>query len=516
MSRPADWSPLDMGSDPTPGDAATVLAAGKHYTEVADAIELASRRLKELAENPDMKSEAVEKFRGKATTVSTNVSKAETRYRETGEALTTYATELQAAQEDADAALKSAVCARDDHEAANTQLSSARDDLRHGESENACRPADQAPRDLSHLIQRVSCLNDQCSAAASDLTDAKEKAETAKQDAKDAADKARRAIEDVVEDSELNDSTWDKVANVLSKIADIAGAIAAIAGILALVVGWIPIIGQALAAVLGAIALIAGIISLLCNVALLVGGKGSWADVIMDAVGVLSFGIGRVALKGGQAAFKAVSAVSRLKAGKLAALPAAMRAQRGLPSMGSARSVMKALTGKGDDFVNMSRGRALNMLDDARDMSKMRSLLSGTFDDFTDFGRNLRTAFDPANLRAALRDSPDALRSLGGSLRNGHFNDAFAKLVQDGDMLAHLQSVRGMDDAVKSMSAIRQATVSITTQELLTLGGAGIDGFQYVHDALSGDPAVVDLGDVGAGDFDFDSLSQFDTEKAAG
>src|SRR5690606_7722504 len=57
---------------------------------------------------------------------------------------------------------------------------------------------------------------------------------------------------------------------------------------------WIPVIGQALAAVLGAVALIAGVISLVCNLALAIWGDGSWTDVLLDAIGVLTFGVGRL------------------------------------------------------------------------------------------------------------------------------------------------------------------------------------------------------------------------------
>lgn len=77
-------------------------------------------------------------------------------------------------------------------------------------------------------------------------------------------------------------------------MANVAGIIAAVAGILALAVGWIPVIGQALAAALGAVALIFSVISLLANFTLLLMGEGSLTDVILDAIGVATFGIGRL------------------------------------------------------------------------------------------------------------------------------------------------------------------------------------------------------------------------------
>lgn len=49
--RPSDWSALDLGSDPVPGESGKVLSGGRDYLAVADAIKDAGRKLRTLAQS---------------------------------------------------------------------------------------------------------------------------------------------------------------------------------------------------------------------------------------------------------------------------------------------------------------------------------------------------------------------------------------------------------------------------------------------------------------------------------
>ena len=76
MSRPVDWSALDLGADPVAGEPAQVVASGRHYQQVADAIEAAAARLREIVAATDMHGRTVDAFRDKASSVADDVTRA--------------------------------------------------------------------------------------------------------------------------------------------------------------------------------------------------------------------------------------------------------------------------------------------------------------------------------------------------------------------------------------------------------------------------------------------------------
>ncbi|MBF6953134.1 hypothetical protein HN247_18805, partial [Acinetobacter baumannii] len=112
-----------------PGDPDVVQGAGDHYVEVAEAISLAARRLREISDQGAMVSKSVDKLREKSTDVADDIERAHQRYAEVGRALRAYAGPLRRAQERADDALSRAVTAQDDLDDARDRLGSASDDL---------------------------------------------------------------------------------------------------------------------------------------------------------------------------------------------------------------------------------------------------------------------------------------------------------------------------------------------------------------------------------------------------
>ncbi len=107
------------------------------------------------------------------------------------------------------------------------------------------------------------------------------------------AERSAKKIRDAADD-DLKDSKWDrfkdwvhKHAKILNLIADIIGWVVAIVAIVALFctpAGWIMLLVAAVS-----------VIGLGIRAALAMSGEGSWLDVAMDAIGILTLGTGRIA-----------------------------------------------------------------------------------------------------------------------------------------------------------------------------------------------------------------------------
>lgn len=274
MSRPSDWSALDRGHDPIPGDPEAVRAAGRSYVDTANAIDRAVRALRSIELDGD-RSEATETLITNAGDVANDISRAEERYRETGLALLEYAPRLANAQESSLTALTLAQNARDD--AATAERNQARyDDLAAGAEGDAA----------TDYRERAQRYEDAADDAAGDLRRAHQRLEEAIADRDAAAREAEDRIRDIVDSDGLNDSWWDNWgADLLAVITDIAGWVSTIAGILALCVSWIPVIGQALAGVLLIVAGVAAVINAIGNVILASTGERSWTEAVISIAG---------------------------------------------------------------------------------------------------------------------------------------------------------------------------------------------------------------------------------------
>ena len=84
--RPGDWSAVGLSADPVPGDPMAVSRGGHDYVGVAEAISTTARRLRSLGVDGE-NAEAVFALAEPAGTVADDISRAEARYRATGEAL---------------------------------------------------------------------------------------------------------------------------------------------------------------------------------------------------------------------------------------------------------------------------------------------------------------------------------------------------------------------------------------------------------------------------------------------
>lgn len=300
MTRPTSWYPL-AGSDPVPGDPVVVRRASAEYSEIAQVIGTAAATLRRIATGIDSESDAVKEAGKKAGEVADTILKAEDRYAAVGSALGTYATHLSQAQSDSLDALTRAQNADAARTAAENQVRSSQLDI--DQAKDTDPDADTSALDRSLANARGD--RDQADAA---LAGARHDLERAVDLRDTAARRAIDAIEGVTGDDGLDDGWWEnwgsKVANWVS---DVAGVIAAVAGVLSLFLGWVPILGQ----VLVAVALIAGAIALIADIALLIAGEGSWLDVGLGVLGLVTFGLGRVVgsgVKAGRAGLRTVAA----------------------------------------------------------------------------------------------------------------------------------------------------------------------------------------------------------------
>lgn len=289
--RPRDWHPV-ADNDPVPGDPDRMASLGKTLRKTAEELDRQVRSLKAVADVEAWDSKAGKEFREKA---KGNVKKLEAAFKRYDTAATAigsqvvevgggyqdklharpgnYASDLNRAQEIADAALKDAQDADQRKGAAQKSLDSQsgrekKDDDGEGKKK----------------------LESQRDAAGDEIDAAREKINEAKKIRDDAAKRARDSIDAVINHDSLKDGFWD---TLVKAIADVSSFIATWCGILSLVVGWIPVIGQALAGVLGAIAMIATLIGFLATLVQVLQGNAEWMDLGIAALGFVMMGVGK-------------------------------------------------------------------------------------------------------------------------------------------------------------------------------------------------------------------------------
>ncbi|MFE2302340.1 putative T7SS-secreted protein [Streptomyces sp. NPDC059445] len=290
--RPHDWHPV-ADSDPIPGDPDRMAALGKQLRKTAEELDRQIRNLKAVAEVDAWDSKAGKEFREKA---KGNVKKLEAAFKRYDTAATAigsevvevggsyqdklhashrnYASDLNRAQEIADAALKDAQDADERKGTAQKSLDGLSDKGKKKED------ADKDRKDLE----------DRRDAAGDEIDAAREKINAARKIRDDAARRARDSIDAVISHDSLKDGFWD---TLVKAIADITSTIATWCGILSLVVGWIPVIGQALAGVLGAIAMVATLINFVATFVQVLQGNAEWMDLGLAALGFLMMGVGK-------------------------------------------------------------------------------------------------------------------------------------------------------------------------------------------------------------------------------
>jgi len=476
VSRPAgaDWLPL-ADADPVPGDPYQVVRLSSSLRSVADGLKQQAETLRRLAGDQSWEGESGPKFRATATDTANRLAKVYPRYEAAANALLGYESELAAAQATSLRALqeaKSADQARAAHERRLDEL-------------------DRADQGDSPEHEAVSARLDD---AGTQLAAARRLLESAVHRRHEAARAAASHMSRVMDHDGLQDGFLDKAgdwvrrnADKIKGLADFCSKWATILGTVALLVSWVPVVGQALAAVLGTVALLLSAVALLCHVSLMAAGaKGaSVADIVLDIIGLATFGVGRAAVAGVRAGAAAVRGGSRAA---IATERVALAVQRRGGTLNeAARSALR---------VGDWRGAAA--------AARMRpSVVKGMVGDA--YGR-MPKEIGSASLRAtrnAIAGAPVRLMPGGGAMVRAVSPVAIvretvdaARVLRNGDSWigAHVRTTWGIEDALttlRSTDSPRQAVAAFTKWSGHPMGEEAAAAVWTAREALSKTPATI-------------------------
>jgi hypothetical protein len=353
MSRPREWWPV-CETDPVPGDTETLAALGGHMRDAAAEIERIATLLPQVCSSDAWDSDAGEQFRAKAGTTASGVAKTHRRFFTVAQALgrstyggTGYAAQLAEHQNTADTALQavtgspgsvgSEVERRNYWNlllAATSGADPAQPPAKKGTRGPAAGAMPQAspgviPPDLPTFAAgdaEVARLKTSYNATLATLAaSTRTITRAATQNTAD-AQAAAQAIRTVIDNDGLKNPsgfmhwlrhTADDIGGYVSAhwvgflktLANIAGILATICGILAMIFAFIPGLEE-FAALFETLALLAQFVSFLCHVVLMATGHGSLFDVALDAIGLVTFGVGKGLIGGAEATAKVAEEAS--------------------------------------------------------------------------------------------------------------------------------------------------------------------------------------------------------------
>jgi hypothetical protein len=298
---PIDWDHEVYNSgDNIPGDPGQVAALGKQYRDTADAIRTQAANIRNLVNGQGWDSDSGREFQKSAGDTADKLEKAFGRYDAAANALGTtvayppstgtWAESLAYAQELAKDAIRRGQEAQHQSKTAQSQI----DNHNQQQANQPPPPPDAAPAGPDPVLTK---LNNQKAGHDQDMVQAEKDLQHAREIRDQQANKFADAIVNAYNHDGLKDGFWDKVGDIINDIEDLAavvghwaGLAASILGVLALAFSWVPILGE----VLGALAAIASVVALVCDTINALDGRGTWLDVGIDILGVVSCGSGRL------------------------------------------------------------------------------------------------------------------------------------------------------------------------------------------------------------------------------
>jgi len=358
--RPGRWELLEHDSDPVPGSPELVEDEAGDYRTLAGTIAAQARRLRALAE-PDtaLKGDYAEVLREDMTKLADDLDKIDDRFSKVAAQLTLFKPVLETARTATKSALDDAVEADgtvDKEKAAEAEATAAEPDKPPTRPDFEPTPGEQA----------LANARTACRAALSEF--------------EEAARRVAKAIREAADDDMKDPTGWKKffkdaweftvkALKVIAKVAQYVGLALAIASL------FIP--GVNLLAAL----LIVGLISITANTILAATGNGSWLDVALDAVGLATLGVGKIAgnvAKAGRSATLVRASRPAAQSARTAAFQrTAWNGGRGLRGAVShfRPSVRTAMQSAYDDVINAARTRPLAEFD-----KTFTSAAKGAFD----------------------------------------------------------------------------------------------------------------------------------------
>ncbi|MEW2306961.1 putative T7SS-secreted protein, partial [Streptomyces sp. NPDC006655] len=259
--RPADWHPLDLDKDPTPGDPQRVRTLAAQLHTFADDVSDALRLVKGMAGEDALlqwAGKSAEVFKEQFKDVPKNLKKLKKSYELCGDALADYWPKLERAQALADKALAKAKEAQSDLSSAKSRLSSAdswvtratkeadkyKDDPT-GSTSDADKPDEgkvrAATRDVQSTKSAHTNAQSDVTSAQSALDAAKKMAEDARKMRDDAAGEAKRKIDEASDAGIPNRHWWQDVGHWFEDnwdtIVTVCKVVVAVVGIIAMIIG---------------------------------------------------------------------------------------------------------------------------------------------------------------------------------------------------------------------------------------------------------------------------------------
>jgi hypothetical protein len=424
------WEELD-------GSAYLVRTKGERYTRIAEAIARSTKALDSIVDEIGTKSLAMDETRKLAATVSESIDKAQTRYREAGDALTTYADQLEAAKERANPAARELRRLRSDLDTARGQAWAA-------QTSTDALPSTATPAERADATRAETRAGDRVDDLEAEIT-RQEGEWTAGHEAKDSAARtAASQIQEVVTGKNahgLEDGFWDKAGEVWDSVYKVVKIICDVAGILAIFLSWVPILGQVLL-VLAAVGAVLAVVNAVFDAA---RGKGSWWGVVGAA------GLAVLSLFGG----RAISAIAKYSKARIVVqsagrmTPRVAKATFGTSTLKSTRKVFAMTTGQ-----------------------RVTGVLKSPF---------IRSAGDKA---------------VAGMIKNGAYGQAAKKLFPNPFTGAGMRALFRNDDVADMLSTMaiagtRVDNVASTTASVAAVGAIGITTFNGVRNTVS---AASELG----------------------
>ncbi|MFI5688545.1 DUF6531 domain-containing protein [Streptomyces sp. NPDC051636] len=309
--RPADWQPLDLDKDPTPGDPARVRSLAKQLHDFADDVSEALRLVKGMAGEDTLlewAGKSAEVFKDQFSDVPKNLKKLKKSYEMCGDALADYWPKLERAQTLADKALAKAKEAQDDLTSAKSRLSSAdswvtrankeadkyKDDPT-GSKSDADKPDEAkvraATRDAQNAKSAHTKAQSDVTTAQSALDAAKKMAEDARKMREEAAREAKTKIDEASDAGIQNRSWWEDIGDWFEDnwdtIVAVCKVVVAVVGIIAMIIGG---------PILGAIVLIAALVVLADTLNKYRKGQAGLLDVAFAAMDCIPGGKGITSL----------------------------------------------------------------------------------------------------------------------------------------------------------------------------------------------------------------------------
>lgn len=296
MSRPADgdWYPLGLGGDPVPGDPQLVTQEAQHLSSIATTLLHQIQALREISSNGTEVGEHAEKIRSAASGLIGSLEKVELRYAKVAAALTGWVPQLENAQ-------RMSLQALQDAEGPYSKLKNTPAPNIPGLTQglNGQWTLNPFQNHTSAQTAQFDVYQQAMTRAQGELQDAQNLLGRAVTLRNNEASHYAGLINTATSDG-LKDSWWEGFENwVEDGWDDFTSFVAANAGIFKDICTVLEVIATILAVVAifvsgGTLLLLIGAIltgiALVGRLMLVASGKGSWLDVIMDVVALVSFG----------------------------------------------------------------------------------------------------------------------------------------------------------------------------------------------------------------------------------